>query len=498
MGETSKAIRDFARRILPGRVFHCLTRLRDFIYPEERDCAEIGPELVARILAADGDFRVVRPTTPPREGVVDRPPRIGIFGNVGNKGYVLARVLRRMGVEADLVLEEGSMDAFLFSRPFWEDLDLSCDTYEQAFAEEGRWQAPEFVRRVPYQPKALETLGRSRAAVRFVQETYAGKMGVALAPEKAFLLALHWDHWPMVEAMGRYDSVHLSSTAIAMGIFCPRPYVVDPIGGDLFTWPFEENLFGLITRASYRNAFATAVAEVNYSRYLDRLGIRRRQFLPALVDTEVFRPEPDPELTREWRSLLKARLVLFMTCRQSWEWKGNDLFFRALRKVVDQGAPVGVVAASWGEDLEKSHALVRELGLSERVLWLPKASKPRLRRYVSSADVAVDQFVMEGYGTSVYDAMACARPVLVWDDGRVYREAFDPPPPFLGATDEASIAQRLSEVVAGRHDLEAIGRRSREWVVRFHGPEELAHRIVALHREAIGPSGAGATERPSR
>lgn len=485
-----RRLKRLAKRILPEPAIQAL---RDLAGQEGADHAptayrSLPPELVARAVAADGDFRRILPTSP-RETrqACAKGPRIGVCGNVANNGYRLVRFLRRFGYEAELVIEDGSIDEFIFNRPFWEDLSVEAASFEEARAWEKEWSQPDFVRRVSWTPELLTELGEPASAIPRVRKAYRQAFGLELPADRAYLLAHEWAHWPLLQALSRYDSVQLSMGALVLGVFCPRPFVVCPVGGDLYLSPFEETVFGLLIRAAYRNASEIIVPEVDYGEYLTRLGVRRPHLLPLAMDTETYRPAPDEAVRRGWRDRLQADVILFMTCRQSWEWKGSDLVFRAFREVLREAPRLGIVATSWGDDLERSKALVRELGIEAKVLWTPIASKPVLRKLLSSADLAVDQVVMPGYGTAVTEAMACERPVLLWDDGVAYREAFDPPPPFLGATSEAGILARLREVAAGRHDLAALGRRSRSWVERFHGSKELAESIVAVHNAAAFP-----------
>lgn len=48
--------------------------------------------------------------------------RVAVYGNLANSAYIHARLLRRAGIDAELVLEP--FDDFVMSDPRWEDLEL--------------------------------------------------------------------------------------------------------------------------------------------------------------------------------------------------------------------------------------------------------------------------------------------------------------------------------------------------------------------------------------
>ena len=97
-----------------------------------------------------------------------------------------------------------------------------------------------------------------------------------------------------------------------------------PSRGELFITAFEEDVQGLMFRASFRGASHLAVAETNYSAYLDRLETRSpRDFLPLIVDTDMYTDGAEIELRRTWRELTGGKYFLFSVCRQSWGMEGQ-------------------------------------------------------------------------------------------------------------------------------------------------------------------------------
>jgi len=459
----------------------------------ERVAREAGGEglsvlvaTAARGLAAHGERTIVRPAL---ESAAPRPLRIGLVGNIANNAYNFARCLRRLGHDVELVVEDGGFDAFLMNRPAWEDVDCECASFEEGARVEADWRQPAFVRRVGYSPELQQRYQGRLDAVPEVQALYREAFDAPLLEDAALVLAQQMGHWPLLRAMARYDVVQLSGAPISMGPFSPRPYVVFPTGSDLFIAPFEEGLFGLLTRAGYRGARHLLVCETNYFRYLDRLGApTARTFAPMMIDTDSYAPGDASPLRDAWARQSGGRRFAVQVCRQAWEWKGNDRLLRGFARVASgPAADWRLVLLAWGQDLERSRALVAELGLADRVLWEPLCSKPRLRLRQQAADVVLDAFAIEGYGTSVLESMAAARPVLIRPVPEDAKAWFDEPPPFLGASDEEEIAAFFAGASEAAK-LEEEGIRSRRWVEAVHGHASVSERYLAAWDQAFGRS----------
>lgn len=440
----------------------------------------------ARGVAASGRHRVIDPT---KVGLAGTKLRIGFVGNLANNAYGFVRSLRRLGHDAELVVEDGGLDAFVMNRPFWEELEVECRSYEEGARHEMRWKSPPFVKHAQYdEALGARFAGRWRA-VPEVQALYKEAFGIELPSDRALLLAQRMSHWPLLLAMKDYDVIQLSSGAISLGPFCPKPYVVFPTGGDLFSSPFEETFPGFLMRAGYLGADHVLLCETNYPGYLDRLSnTRLRSYSPLMLDTVVNAPGDAESLRAKWRAATGGSRFAVGICRQAWDWKGSDRMLHGFARFArtEAGKRWRLVLLEWGSDVTKSKALVKELSLEAEVIWEPLCSKPTLRERQRAADVVVDQFVMEGYGTSVLESLAAGKPVIMAPQPlEAAASLIGEPPPFSGATSAEEIADALA-----RLDDDAVrnaqGEASLAWVRKHHGPESTAPKYLAAYRAALG------------
>lgn len=464
---------------------------------EGRRMFELDVMAAARSIAASGDHRVILPVDGVKTALDSRALKIGLFGNMANNCYNILRALRRCGFDAELMIGDGWYDTFPMARPFWEEVPFECASYEEGLTHEKGWPPPSCVKHIAYDLDMQVYYQGRYSAVAEVQEMYRKEFGIALAADRALLLAQRMGHWPCLAWMKRYDVMHLSMAQIELGPFCPRPYVIQPAGGELYITAFEETLFGLLIRAGFRAAANFLIGATDYAGFLDRLGVNApRTFLPLAMDTDLFAPGPRDEVRHHWqRSIGGSRFVLNV-CRQSWEWKGNDRLFRAFRRFANEADDWRLILLEWGTDIAASKTLIAELGLQSKVLWQPLCSKPIVRERQRAADVVADQFVMEGYGSSVLESLATATPVVM-APARADQLAMliGQPPPLVGARTEDEILAALRKLRDDDYRLQR-GQESRQWVERHIGHAVLAPLYHEVYREAA--SGQSALRRAGR
>jgi D-inositol-3-phosphate glycosyltransferase len=153
----------------------------------------------------------------------------------------------------------------------------------------------------------------------------------------------------------------------------------------------------------------------------------RVEIVPQGVDHTVFSPG-DSRAARRALGLDDRPVLLFVGRIQP--LKGVDLAIRALDALDDPRAELIVSGGPSGPDgeleLARLHALVADLGVSDRVRFLPPQPHARLVQYYRAADVCVVPSRSESFGLVALEAAACGTPVvasrvggltLVVDDG---------------------------------------------------------------------------------
>ncbi len=143
----------------------------------------------------------------------------------------------------------------------------------------------------------------------------------------------------------------------------------------------------------------------------------RIEVIPPGVDHATFWPG-DRDAARARLGLPGGPVLLFVGRIQP--LKGADLAVRCLAELpgdatlVVVGGPSGADGAA---ELERLHALARDLDLTERVRWVPPQPHEELADWYRSADVCLVPSRSESFGLVALEAAACGTPVVATNVG---------------------------------------------------------------------------------
>ena len=161
---------------------------------------------------------------------------------------------------------------------------------------------------------------------------------------------------------------------------------------------------------------ASTDAEQDQLALLYGADVGRVEVVPPGVDHEIFRPLPPQARAAERAALgLGAGPVLLFAGRIQ-PLKGADLAVDAFAELGDPTAVLLVVGGPSGPDgpdeLARLHTRVAELGLAERVRFVPPQSHADLARYYRAVDVCLVPSHSESFGLVALEAAACGTPVV--------------------------------------------------------------------------------------
>ncbi len=132
------------------------------------------------------------------------------------------------------------------------------------------------------------------------------------------------------------------------------------------------------------------------------------------VDDEMFLQCKEPVSERPFSDRQSGRVII--NVGNMYAHKSQDVLIRAFSEVVRSGWEVYLVLIGEGPERPNLEALVRSLGLENRVFFYGFVKNPF--KYVAKADVYVSPSASEGFDISQVEAMALGIPVIVTDGDR--------------------------------------------------------------------------------
>src|SRR5437763_2483019 len=137
----------------------------------------------------------------------------------------------------------------------------------------------------------------------------------------------------------------------------------------------------------------------------------RVEVVPPGVDHRIFQLG-DRSRAKQRLGVADRRVLLFVGRIQP--LKGADLAVQCLGTLDDPKVTLLVVGGPSGPDgdaeLERVQALARDLGVAERVRWIPPQPHHRLAEYYRAADVCLVPSHAESFGLVALEAAACGAP----------------------------------------------------------------------------------------
>lgn len=393
-----------------------------------------------------------------------RTLKIGFCGNLANNLYLRARPLRRDGLDIDIFLHPD--DKFVMGQPAWEEFDGVIDDPSSLEDVEA---VGVFLNKVPGVHGRLPDEADTSFPLPFLRDYDKSHfLPYVEGPYRATLRALHEK-----DVLWGAQSTYLSYLA-------NRPYVVSQTGGDIWLEAARDDMLGHLQRLAYANARVFVVSNPWSYAHARRYGFKNLVYLPMTLDQTQYCPGHGVA-RKEWEARSGGNFFVLTTSRLDEKNKGSSLAIKGFAELAKHCPGARLVAPSWGNDRDLAEDSMAKLGIADRMIWLPLSGKEKVRDYLRSADVFIDQFVLGYFGAAGLEAMATGLPVIGRTEVAQYEALCETgAPPILQAEDAAEVAQVLIGLQSNPSLRKQIGEASRKWFLENHGSERWLPQYEAL------------------
>lgn len=267
--------------------------------------------------------------------------------------------------------------------------------------------------------------------------------------------------------------------------------------GTLRDLPFGNDFYGVATRLAYHASTSVFVTNSDVLPSVERMGLDpdRIVCLPhAFDDTKLmsFRTS-NPDLQPA-----AGPPIIFSPTRQHWKdksgsWtKGNDILLRAAALVAAEGHDFRLHLVAWGKELDDSRALITELGIADKVVWLPTMQKRELWRAYCTAHAVADQFVLPALGGVGFETMALGRRLITSVDAAQLTHFFGEAPPCLAASTVEECVEQLRLVISDPEDKADLGLAAQKWMSVYHSAERIVDIQARTYSRFLETTGSAA------
>ena len=289
-----------------------------------------------------------------------------------------------------------------------------------------------------------------------------------------------------------------------------------PYGSDLYKAPFlrfgripNKRSFALRAMGKNQNSGiegARYICEINpeFAPVYKKMKIRAERIRVGCPF--IYMPEFSPEKVTEYydqshwyKEMRKAKdefdFIIFHHTRHSWknspnEWsyKANDQLLNGLAEFIKKNPNVnpGLVTLEYGNDVQTSKDLIKELGIGKNVRWLPKMQRKDIMVCLSMVDVGATDFGLSWItGGTHYEFLSMGIPQIVFRDKESEeKSSFKELYPILNAKTGSQICGALEAFVADPEKYKEMGRQGREWYRKYAVEEPLTTFMSLMEKSA--------------
>lgn len=295
------------------------------------------------------------------------------------------------------------------------------------------------------------------------------------------------------ELLKEYDLVHAYATDGVWPLTTGVPYVAYE-HGTIRNIPFEQTPQGRLCAFSYKAAHEVCITNADNIVAAGRLGLPRYGFVPHPVNEDHLNiDDKSRQLYEELHSRLNSDFIVFHPSRQHWEerrhpdWeKGNDIFIIGLARFIKEVNPrAGAVFVEWGEKVNESKSLLKELGIEDRILWVRPVPNRKMIRYIQATEMLADQFYLGAFGSTLPKALACAKPAMLYLDVSKHEWCFPEMPPVCNVKTSEEVFQDLSKIYLDKNWSDHLCKAGREWYERYHSNQVIIERLLFAYKRAL-------------
>jgi hypothetical protein len=390
--------------------------------------------------------------------------RVALIGNMNNNHFGLMRHLRDLGTDAHLFLYSNEHPNFM----------PKCDTLEWE-----RWRP--FVHELGVSNGGRDAFYRPIDPLKSRLEGFDAFLGNGIAPvlfaRMGRTLDVFAPYCEGCEFIIEHDWQWRKPLASAYTAFRKRA----------MEWAVARNVDVVVTANVHEHSLATfrRLGKPTTNMFLPMLyeeNVREESVLRGPLETAVRRMDAASltvfsHVSHFWKSLPVAHYMGGVGKRNQWLIEGFAAYVRA-----NHNYDALLAMVEYGPDVQASKALIAELGITEKVMWLPLMTRVEIMALLDHADIGASEFAGMLWGGAGWEFLSKGVPMLHYlESPQDYVLPDRPLPPFFNVDSPLAVANVLLK--NDKAALAAKGAAAKIWYGRHQG-RTLAGEYLRLLQQA--------------
>ena len=290
-----------------------------------------------------------------------------------------------------------------------------------------------------------------------------------------------------------YDVVHGYASDGIFALFSQTTYVAYE-HGTIRSLPFQESTLGRLCAITYKLADHVCITNADNVTAAVALALKRFSFIPHPINEgPILKATESPDTYKKLHRELDSDFLVFHPARQHWDaqrhpnWeKGNDIFIKGFSRFVKEvNHRAKAIFVEWGNTVDASRALIKELDISDNIVWIQPQNTAGMAMYISSTDLLADQFFLGAFGSTLPRALASAKPAMLYLNVALHEWCFEEMPPIINAGNDSEVFYGLTVAYRDKDWINDLAVRGHQWYQRYHSNEVIGDRLFSVYQSVL-------------
>jgi len=275
--------------------------------------------------------------------------------------------------------------------------------------------------------------------------------------------------------------------------FCRKPLISFGTGSNLREEVFKKGIKSFLLKRGFLKSKMLLFDNIDIKTLesLERLGVKKYKWIPDYFSREdLLKTTKDSRIKGDFLKKFKEKFICFYPARVNFHQKGTDILIKGFADFERENSNLArLLLIDWGEDKEELKKLIDELGLREKVSFLPVLSYPEVLNLIKKSSLIFGYFRNGSSGIHhfplvIEETLALGNIIISSIDQSAFKEIVGEKPQILEAFSKEDIKNQLKFVIKNYPQLKRkFGKKGPDWVKKYCSKEFIRPKLVKIIKE---------------